>query len=188
MCIETIESAVSSILSSSGVSVGMTLQNYNPNEKDEWRRIAAHWTVAIKSKSGRSQTFDYWLGSGNWTWRNSSRGYLPAGAIAIGGRTRTPAECLSSTSPYFSDKEAIIQRCTCSPPRIAEVLDCIIGDGGACDCTFEEWASDFGFDPDSRSAEKIYRQCQTNYQRLLSCISRDTIDAIRSAIEQGGGI
>ena len=26
---------------------------------------------------------------------------------------------------------------------------------------FEEWAKDLGYDPDSRSAEKIFRECES---------------------------
>lgn len=46
-----------------------------------------------------------------------------------------------------------------SGPTIEDVLDCLASDAVTYDGVrdFEEWARDFGFDTDSRSAERTYR-------------------------------
>lgn len=47
------------------------------------------------------------------------------------------------------------------PPTLSEVLDCLASDASDVENAngFEDWASDYGYDPDSRKAEKVYNQC-----------------------------
>ena len=44
------------------------------------------------------------------------------------------------------------------PPELPDVLDCLASDAAGFDNarTFEEWASEYGYDSDSRKAERIY--------------------------------
>jgi hypothetical protein len=45
-------------------------------------------------------------------------------------------------------------------PKGENALSCLVSDADAIDYpTFEEWASEFGYDADSRKAEAIYRKC-----------------------------
>jgi hypothetical protein len=44
-------------------------------------------------------------------------------------------------------------------PTAADVLSCVILDSEAIEQSFEDWASDFGYDTDSRKAERIYHEC-----------------------------
>lgn len=56
-------------------------------------------------------------------------------------------------------------------PELNEVLDCLASDAaGVNGRSFEEWANDYGFDPDSIKAHEIYRACRRtskNLSRLL---------------------
>lgn len=51
-------------------------------------------------------------------------------------------------------------------PTAAEVLDCLRSDAWGADELFETWANDLGFDPDSRSAEKIYNAVRRQTAKL----------------------
>ena len=69
-------------------------------------------------------------------------------------------------------------------PDAARVLDCILSDASSYESarTFEEWAADLGFDPDSRRAERIYRAVQKqteNVQHLLGEHYRMFLEAER---------
>lgn len=45
-------------------------------------------------------------------------------------------------------------------PSTADVLYCLVSDAQASDAgSFEEWAGDLGYDPDSRTAERVYKAC-----------------------------
>ena len=51
-------------------------------------------------------------------------------------------------------------------PTAAEVLNCLRSDAWGADELFETWACDLGFDPDSRSAEKIYNAVRRQTAKL----------------------
>lgn len=60
------------------------------------------------------------------------------------------------------------------PPSFWEVLHCLIMDiSNIEDHTFESWCADYGFDSDSRSAEKTFNAC------------RDTLPLVRRLLGQG---
>ena len=47
-----------------------------------------------------------------------------------------------------------------SEPTAADVLSCLVMDADVIEYEgFEDWAGNFGYDTDSRKAEKIYRSC-----------------------------
>ena len=66
------------------------------------------------------------------------------------------------TSQYYRD-DVDAAECDASkpgaPPSVADVLSCLLSDANAIHMTFEEWCSDFGYDSDSRKAEKTYLAC-----------------------------
>jgi len=57
-------------------------------------------------------------------------------------------------------------------PTVAEVLDCLASDAASVEnCSgFEDWASDLGYDPDSRKAEKVYRACNLQANKLQNLL------------------
>lgn len=56
---------------------------------------------------------------------------------------------------YYSQGHAY----TGQPPKLENVLDCLASDACGFDNarTFEAWASEYGYDTDSRDAERIYK-------------------------------
>lgn len=51
-------------------------------------------------------------------------------------------------------------------PDPIDVLDCLVSDASGAYQDFETWASDLGFDPDSRKAERTYRTVVRQTKRL----------------------
>jgi hypothetical protein len=47
--------------------------------------------------------------------------------------------------------------------------------------SFEQWAQEFGYDPDSRSAEKIYRLCLEHALALRNAVGEDGLAALIEA-------
>lgn len=46
------------------------------------------------------------------------------------------------------------------PPTVADVMYCVLSDASARHHgSFEDWAADYGYDDDSRKAERIYNRC-----------------------------
>lgn len=67
-----------------------------------------------------------------------------------------------------------------SPPSAADVVSSLCLDASALDhATFEDWASDYGYDTDSRSAERIYRQCLAYALALRAAIGDAGLSELR---------
>lgn len=82
----------------------------------------------------------------------------------------------SMTVP-FSTGEAI------GEPTGADVLECLISDAeGVRDGqSFEEWADELGFNPDSRADERVYRAVVTQTRRLRLLLSNAAYEQLREA-------
>ena len=67
-------------------------------------------------------------------------------------------------------------------PALHDVMYSLAMDAGAIDhADFESWASDYGYDVDSREAEKIYKQCLQIALTLRAMIGEDGLNALRDA-------
>lgn len=60
-------------------------------------------------------------------------------------------------------------------PRPEDVLDCLASDASGVDNArnFEDWASEYGYDTDSRKAEIVYRNCERESWKLVKFLGRD---------------
>ena len=60
-------------------------------------------------------------------------------------------------------------------PKTASVLDCLASDAAGVDNArdFADWCSEYGYDTDSRKAEKIFKTCEHQAKRLRSFLGGD---------------
>ena len=65
-------------------------------------------------------------------------------------------------------------------PTLADVLECVAMDASGADQTFEDWASGYGYDPDSRSAERTWKACVMQTAKLRRLLGSD-FDTITQA-------
>ena len=56
-------------------------------------------------------------------------------------------------------------------PTAADVLDCLASDASSVNSArdFEDWASDLGYDVDSRKAHATFEACQKQAEQLSNC-------------------
>jgi len=67
-------------------------------------------------------------------------------------------------------------------PKDADVMHSLSLDASVLDTgTFEEWASEFGYDTDSRAAEATYRACLDIALKLRSMIGEAGMQLLRDA-------
>lgn len=65
-------------------------------------------------------------------------------------------------------------------PNVQDVMHCLHRDADALEyASFEDWASDYGFDADSRAAEKTYNECMKIALALRSAIGDTGIEELR---------
>ena len=65
-------------------------------------------------------------------------------------------------------------------PTAEEVLDCLASDAGTVENTpdFEDFCSEFGYDSDSRKAEKTWKAIQHSASRLRNFLGDDLFDRL----------
>lgn len=69
-------------------------------------------------------------------------------------------------------------------PRLAAVLYCLLTDALAIEYgTFEEWAMEYGYEQDSREAERIYRKCVKIGLELRAIMGEGTMTRFRELLQ-----
>ena len=68
-------------------------------------------------------------------------------------------------------------------PKITDVIHSLVTE---CDVlgleSFEQWAGEYGYDPDSRKAEKIYQDCRIQSMKFIA-IGKDNLEKLRELFE-----
>lgn len=72
------------------------------------------------------------------------------------------------------------------PPTLADVLDCLASDASGVDNarSFEDWASEYGYDTDSRKAERTYQICKKQAQELKALLGQDAYNQLLYGTER----
>jgi hypothetical protein len=69
-------------------------------------------------------------------------------------------------------------------PALKDVLSCLLLDSDVLDyASFEQWAVEFGFDPDSRKVEHIYNACLKTGLAMLNVVGHGRMAALREAFQ-----
>jgi len=71
-------------------------------------------------------------------------------------------------------------------PELADVLDCLASDASGFDNSrsFEEWAGEYGYDTDSRKAEKTYLTVKNQALELKSFLGREAYETLLWNVER----
>ena len=70
-----------------------------------------------------------------------------------------------------------------NPPKFRDVLDCLALHARSTDQSFEDWCSDFGYDTDSRNAQKTYEACAETRTKLMTLLGRDALREFLTEVE-----
>jgi hypothetical protein len=132
-----------------------------------------NWKITI-NKGARSLTTDYMQGIAHipgYTQRWSGR-------LSVDEFENIKAACESGRS----GRVGFLQGRLIPAPELHDVMYSLAMDAGALDAgSFEEWAGDYGYEPDSRSAEKLYRECLKIALELRAMIGEDGLQKLRDA-------
>ena len=145
------------------------------NKKDNPRvsDYSLNWKVTILYNDREILTTDYMAGIGHCKTKlvNKSMRYCVNDADAI------IKEC--ETGRYYTNLGWIA-----NIPTLDDVMYCLVLDAGVLDYScFEDWANDYGYDTDSRSAEKVYRECLAIGLKLKNGIGDKTLAALQEAFQ-----
>ncbi|CAB4162716.1 hypothetical protein UFOVP785_95 [uncultured Caudovirales phage] len=69
-------------------------------------------------------------------------------------------------------------------PNLADVVYSLLMDGANCiDQSFEEWCSNYGYDTDSRTVERIYNACKDTGAWLCKAVGRSGINKLQELFQ-----
>lgn len=168
-----------------GLSVGCAFVPFSQSRNAKEKSPSLNWRCAV-TREGRPITgleaVDYMQGSGHCPAAKLS--VREAGGANSIGRARSIAkECETGKTdhPY-----AIMQSGKpIAAPTAADVISCLCRDSDVIDyARFEDWAGEFGYDPDSRSAEKTYRACLETALALRAAIGEAALSELREIANQ----
>jgi len=65
-------------------------------------------------------------------------------------------------------------------PKVADVLDCLSSDASGFENarSFEDWCSEYGYDTDSRKAEKTFKTVEHQAKRLSNFLGSDAFQTL----------
>lgn len=136
-----------------------------------------HWVVTVK-RGGRSFKTCYSAGVGHCPSYKQRQTCDDRACINWECQHGYPAKMLATTG-------IIVKKPHAKPliPDAADVLYCLCSDADVLySGNFEEWASEFGYDADSRKAKRTYQACMRTAHNLLGLLG-DRFQELRDAFQ-----
>lgn len=181
--IEAIAARVGVTMSATFVPFSQS-RNAKPREDGKiWRSL--NWRVAfqVHGRPAFLET-DYSQGEAyspahKWKAETAYDRRVKSDAIALECETGKEAR-----RPWGNGGKAIAGHKPIAAPPIGDVLQALARDSDVLDYAgFEQWALEFGYDTDSRSAESIYRQCVDLALQLKRGLGEHLLSEIRLAAQ-----
>ena len=120
-------------------------------KSENWQDTADKWQVSING-----QKFDYYTGIGHRTLDTMAKYRVKTG-LGVNSFQQLLAKYNLKTTLEYSKPV---------PPKLDDVLHSLVMDSSACEESFDDWCSDYGYDTDPRKALDLYLQCQENATKL----------------------
>jgi hypothetical protein len=154
-----------------GLSIECAFVPFSQSRNAKEKHPSLNWRVTLKREDREILTTDYMQGSAHCPSYSQRESFRPSVDYA----KAIEAECETGRSAKrFRERIAA--------PKIADVLYSLFADSDVLDYdSFEDWAPNLGYDPDSRSAEKIYRACLGHALALRNGIGESKLAELREA-------
>lgn len=155
-------------LSRSRNAAGLGKDHEGKPSRDQLAGYCLNWTVTLKRDDRSILTTDYQAGIAHCP---SYKQRITTDVVAA-----IKSECETGRLGKFGAHGYV------EPPKAADIVHSLIVDSEVMDyATFEQWAAEFGYDPDSRKAESIYRACLDIALRLRAGLGDAAMAELREA-------
>lgn len=142
-------------------------------------QLSINWRVTIK-RGKHFLTTDYQQGIGNLPCKlkglpTSLHNYNIVQLIVH----------LAVETGRFSNSEFGIGFKPLQKPELRDVLHALVNDSDVLDFagSFEDWASNYGYDADSRKAERIYNECLKHALKMRAMFGDETLQQLHNAYQ-----
>jgi len=176
-----------------GITMESKPQPNNPNaDADTWSKDASHWLCLLSREGAPIMPVPFSQGAAHRRWKKHpdtwscrhARGAVDADFKRLGYKAGASA---MHVRPQIQVDKWILAECTePTPPDAATVLDCLASDSSSYDNArnFDDWCSEFGYDSDSRKAERTYRICGEQAKALRHFLGNDEYRHLLENVER----
>lgn len=142
------------------------------------RDMNLNWRVMLMGEGREIITTDYSAGIGHCL------GYKCGAVWTLDYAKVIETECSTGKEAKMLPNSGHIRPGAPIVPDSASVVASLLMDGDALNYSgFEDWADSFGYDTDSRKAEKIYEACLDIALKLRNALGEDGIAKLSTAAE-----
>ena len=153
--------------------------------KDE-KHPSLNWIISLYKNDKLVLSADYMQGHGYAPAYKAPAPKFPSGKVDTWARNRSiELECETGRiASYGIGGDAYATQKRIPTPDIKNFLYAMIADASALDHgNFEDWADDYGYSADSRSAEKMYNLCLKQALKLRAGLGQDLIEKLQEAFQ-----
>jgi hypothetical protein len=161
-------------------------RNAKPRDGQDkpWRSL--NWNITLERNGRDVMTTEYSAGEGN-----CPASKLPATALRRAQYTDATARRMAVDHEIETGREArftfggyLKQNGPQIQPDAPSVIMSLVLDSSVLDAgSFEDWAAEYGYDTDSRSAERTYQACLKTALKLRAAIGEVGLELLRAAGE-----
>lgn len=161
------------ILASAGITMDVkhVPTTFDPQSK-EWQHIA--WSITFTSPRGTFTT-SYKQGIGHLPFFNQPSNHVTLYKLEFINWALTTGKAVAWVKPNYVKTDRPL-----TPPDASDVVGSLILDASAADyATFEQWASDTGYNPDSRKDHAIWEAYRSIALDLNRVFGAGVVEALR---------
>lgn len=170
--------AVSKTLAKMQLTMDTVFVPFSQSRNKAEKTPSLNWKVTIKRNDKAIVTTDYMMGCdhtpsykhGKKTWDDEQ---LIKAECETGYKNRHGY----SLFVILPNKKAPIL------PKIEDVIYSLLIDSEVLDYEFEDWCDNFGYEQDSRKAEKIYHECMDIALKLNRSLGTDGLNTLREVYQ-----
>ena len=146
-------------------------QSVSRNATDKARSL--NWRIVLAPNGNapylRSLITDYMQGIG----------HVPGHKFRPRSNNSSAAQHDAAEKGVYYKTESMFMGSKIPAPALRDVLYSLVLDSSAVDQPFEDWASDFGYDADSRKALSTYETCVKIHRELRALIGTTAINRLQ---------
>ncbi len=171
---ETIEAAAADL----GITMQAEFVPWSKSRNASEKHRSLNWRVSLLKNGKAFITTDYSAGVGHCpSYKQNDKTEEGSLLIAFECEHGKKGRFLASVDRVMSTEKPI-------NPAFADVVHSLVSDSDVIDHpTYESWASDLGYDADSRKGEAIYRACLDIALKLRSAIGEEGLAKLREACQ-----
>lgn len=180
------KAAITEILASLGLTVESEFVPFSRSRNKDEKSPSLNWKVTVKRNGRDFLSTDYMAGCGHCPSYNvkvSPHWNLPARlwreeVARFECESGFKARGFTSRGGFSPDSDKPIK------PDPVDVIYSLVMDSSVLDYGgFEDWASEYGYEPDSRKAESIYRACLETALKMRGAIGDAGMETLRNAYQ-----